>query len=698
MTRAPNPITRALHALGIRRRASATHLIDLQAVTPGQAVWTPQQIDKLLAEGYEAAVWSYAALQAIARIVRQTRWLAYQGDNELERHPVLDLLRRPNEDQSAATFLESAVNYYITVGNTYIEGVAASERTPPVELWVKRPDRMRVIPGQDGIKGYRYSIGGRAYDFEKWQIRHLKTWAPLDDYYGMGAIQAAARGIDLFNVGQASNLALMQNGMRPTGAWVTDTTLDDKTYTRMKQELREQRETRNRAAALLLEAGVKWQELGITPRELDYLAGQVDAARQIHAAYGVHPVLTGLESGTFENQRLAQRALLTNVVLPILDTIVDELNAWLIPRYGRGDLRVGYDRDAYPALAEDEAALWDRAGKGYAGGWLTQNEARVMTGYGEIPGGDTFKPSGFAGLLTAPAPAQVRQRGLLEPPRRLSTPDATAYAAERIALQFQWEQRLTEWIAERFEDQRQRINAAAAQATSAQDLRTIVEIQATETSHQLADLASWWLAAAYAGGAHAAEAHDFPTPEETDEPDANLQQRDAPELFQGLMKRLWGIYFKYAVDKALIHIPLVVGQIEMTTKQQLMAQIAEGITQGLSIPNIAKLIDTLHLDEIIPNRSVVIARTETISSTNYGSQLAARATGLTITKNWHAHLGDDRTRPAHLEAHGQSRPIDQPYIVDGEPLDYPGDPNGSAANVIQCRCSETYREVEEPQA
>lgn len=694
MTRAPNPITRALAALGIRRRASATHLVDMRAVTPGMAVWTPQQIDKLLTEGYEAAVWSYACLQAIARITRQTRWLAYQDDDELDTHPVLTLLNRPNEDQSGATFLEAFVNYYVTVGNAYIERVSAGETTPPVELWVKRPDRMRVIPGDQGVKGYRYSIGGNHYDFEKWQIRHLKTWSPLDDYYGIGAIQAAARGIDLFNVGQASNLALMQNGMRPTGAWVTDTTLDDKTYTRMKQELREQRETRNRANALLLEAGVKWQELGITPRELDWLAGQADAARQVHAAYGVHPVLTGLETGTFENQKIAQRSLLSNVVLPILDTVVDELNAWLTPLYGRGNLRIGYDRDAFPALAEDEAALWDRAVKGYSQGFITRNEARLMTGYGEVPDGNDFKQTGFGGLLTAPGPQQ--QRGL-EPPRRLTTPNTTAYMAERIALQIQWETRLTEWIKERFEDQRQRIRAAMMQATSQQDLTTIVEIEARTTSEELTDLAAWWLAAAYAGGQHAAEAHNLPAPQDdSDTPEAGLQARKTPELFQGLMKRLWGIYFTYALEKAQTHIPLVVGQIEMTTKRQLMDHITEGLQQGLSIPHIADLVDELHLDEIIPNRSVVIARTETISSTNYGSQLAAKATGLTIQKSWHAHLGDDRTRPAHVAAHGQTVPIDEKYWVDGEPLEYPGDPNGSAANVIQCRCSETYSEVEEP--
>lgn len=473
--------------LGPRRaRASAGTLLEVQAVTPNQAVWTEQDISKQLAEGYEHAVWAYAAVQEITRQVKQTRWLAYRADQELvDGHPILTLLARPNPEQSGATFLEALIAYYVTVGNTYVERVAATPTSPPLELWVKRPDRMRVIPaagGMERIRGYAYEVAGATITFEPWQVRHVKTWAPLSDWYGLGAIQAAARGIDLFNTGQAQNLALMQNGARPTGAWVSDTELPDTAYTRLKQELREHmRDTRHRGAPLLLEAGLKWQELGISPRELDWLEGQRDAARQIHAAFGVHPVLTGMETGTFENQRQAQRRLLVNVVLPILDQVVAELNAWLAPLYGR-DIRINYDRDAYPSLAEDESALWDRALRGYREGIITLNEARDMTGYGETPNGDTFKPSGFTGLLaTTPAPRQER--------RTLASPNPTAYTAERILLQIKWETRMSEWIRERLDEQRTRITTAAKSATTAAELEAIVN---TNTNGEdLTGFTSW---------------------------------------------------------------------------------------------------------------------------------------------------------------------------------------------------------------
>jgi uncharacterized protein with gpF-like domain len=62
------------------------------------------------------------------------------------------------------------------------------------------------------------------------------------------------------------------------------------------------------------------------------------------------------------------------------------------------------------------------------------------------------------------------------------------------------------------------------------------------------------------------------------------------------------------------------------------------------------------------------------------------------TKYWMAIL-DDRTREWHVEADGQKRPLDQPFIVMGENLMYPKDTSmgASAENVINCRCSTVYK-------
>lgn len=93
-------------------------------------------------------------------------------------------------------------------------------------------------------------------------------------------------------------------------------------------------------------------------------------------------------------------------------------------------------------------------------------------------------------------------------------------------------------------------------------------------------------------------------------------------------------------------------------------------------------------------RGEVIARTESINALREGQQQCIRDAfeqsdieQKEVTRQW-ITSGDSRTRPAHTDAGGQTvRGMDQPFIVAGEPLRYPGDPAGRAANTILCRCT-----------
>jgi uncharacterized protein with gpF-like domain len=60
-----------------------------------------------------------------------------------------------------------------------------------------------------------------------------------------------------------------------------------------------------------------------------------------------------------------------------------------------------------------------------------------------------------------------------------------------------------------------------------------------------------------------------------------------------------------------------------------------------------------------------------------------------MRREWIAASGE-RTRSSHNAADGQTVGMDEPFIIGGESLDYPGDPSGSADNVINCRCAVGY--------
>ena len=125
-----------------------------------------------------------------------------------------------------------------------------------------------------------------------------------------------------------------------------------------------------------------------------------------------------------------------------------------------------------------------------------------------------------------------------------------------------------------------------------------------------------------------------------------------------------------------------------TTRQQIVNQITRGQQAGEGIDDIAKRIAG-NVGIISRHRGALIARTETHGAANYGADGAARATGLKLRKEWVA-AEDERTRPDHNEANGQIVDMDQAFDVGGEALMYPGDPAGSAGNIINCRCAVSH--------
>lgn len=131
-------------------------------------------------------------------------------------------------------------------------------------------------------------------------------------------------------------------------------------------------------------------------------------------------------------------------------------------------------------------------------------------------------------------------------------------------------------------------------------------------------------------------------------------------------------------------------QVSNTTIRRVKVKLQEGINAGLGIEQIAR--DMVRSGSGIAdlNRARVIARTEIISASNKGSIEGAKATGIPLKKEWLA-TADTRTRDAHIQADGQTVLMDSDFIVEGEPLEYPGDVNGSAGNVINCRCTQVYQ-------
>ncbi len=123
-----------------------------------------------------------------------------------------------------------------------------------------------------------------------------------------------------------------------------------------------------------------------------------------------------------------------------------------------------------------------------------------------------------------------------------------------------------------------------------------------------------------------------------------------------------------------------------TTHKAIINELSEGFEKGESIQELSNRIKDM--PEFDMKRATVVARTEIISSSNAGTLQGYKESGVVIGKEW-SSTKDERTRDHHKEAEGQRVKLDEPFIIDGDLLDYPGDNSydAKASNVIQCRCS-----------
>jgi HK97 family phage portal protein len=257
------------------------------------------------------------------------------------------------------------------------------------ELHVLRPDRMKVVPGPDGWpEAYEYSVGGRTVRFVDRgdglaPILHLTLFHPLDDHYGFAPLEAAQVALDIHNAAGAWNKALLDNSARPSGALVYQSqgggNLSQEQFARLKTELEENFQGAAHAGRpLLLEGGLDWKAMGLTPKDMDFMEAKNGAAREIALAFGVPPMLLGIPGdNTYSNYREANRALWRQTVLPLAGRTAEALGAWLGPAFGEG-LKLWYDADQNEALSADREALWKRVGEA---GFLTDDEKRAAVGY-----------------------------------------------------------------------------------------------------------------------------------------------------------------------------------------------------------------------------------------------------------------------------------------------------------------------------
>ena len=357
--------------------------------TAGRPVWTPRTYAALTRAGFMKNPVVYRAVRMISEAGASLHWLLYDGAAELDEHPLLTLLKKPNPHQTGADFFEALYGYLLVSGNAYVEAVVVDGAVR--ELYALRPDRMSVAPDESGWPAaFEYAANGRKVRFEQEgsgpvpPILHLRDFHPLDDHYGFPPLEAAQVSLDVHNAASAWNKALLDNAARPSGALVykgeNGGNLSEEQFERLRDELEANFQgSSNAGRPLLLEGGLTWQSMSLSPKDMDFLQLKHGAAREIALAFGVPPMLLGIPGdNTYANYREANLAFWRQTVLPLAMRFANAFGAWLGPAWGEG-LRLGIDVDQAEALSVEREALWRRVNEA---DFLTPDEKREAVGYG----------------------------------------------------------------------------------------------------------------------------------------------------------------------------------------------------------------------------------------------------------------------------------------------------------------------------
>ena len=409
-------ILRAAQAARLRPQPPATKSNPGSPVSPwfsfdavSGATWAPRDYTAFAREGYMQNAIVYRCVRMIAEAAASVPLCLYDGPHEIEDHPLLRLIAAPTPTTTRAELFEAWYGFLLVSGNSYLEVTGLGDELR--ELHILRPDRIQVVPGSDGYpEAYDYSIEGLSpvrldgdVVANVRRVLHQKLFHPLNDHYGLSPIEAAATAIDIHNAASRWNKALLDNSARPSGALVyasRDGNLTTEQYARLKQELETGFQGANNAGRpLLLEGGLDWKSMSMTPKDLDFIEAKHGAAREIALALGVPPMLLGIPGdNTFSNYQEANRTFWRQTVLPLVQRTTAALAEWLGPAYGT-HLTLRADTDSIDALSSEREALWSRVEKA---SFLTDDEKRAAVGYGpkaSPPSQKLFNP----GQLRAPS-------------------------------------------------------------------------------------------------------------------------------------------------------------------------------------------------------------------------------------------------------------------------------------------------------
>ncbi len=357
------------------------------------AMWATNDYKSLIKYGYDGNVIARKCIDLRGGAIGSLDWDLFstrKNAKEIDDHPILTLLAKPNPYQGQGLFFHTAQNHKDIAGNAYIRAIRATRSRPPVRLELLRPDFVKVIYDSNGlVQAYEYTVIGD--DGKKQptitvpadEVLHLKHPNPLSQFSGSSLMTSTWKSICIYNSALEHNKKTLDNGAALGGVLQADKALSREQTEKIQQQIADNYAgSQNSGKTMVLGGGMTWNPNTMNMRDLDFLKGKETTAREIATGFKVPPLLLNINGdNTFANFAEARLSFWEDTILPESDSLRDSLNAWLVPMFG-DNVRLDYDRSTIPALEARSSIRWDRISQVTC---LTINEQREALGYEPLP-------------------------------------------------------------------------------------------------------------------------------------------------------------------------------------------------------------------------------------------------------------------------------------------------------------------------
>ena len=640
-----------------------------------------------------------------------SRGIIYRSEDELLDLPqIAAWLKEPVRDLTYQDFVEASIGwlnmqecFWVMDDAIRIPFPTAAEN-PHAPIRVARPDRMRPTVEDGEIIAWTFTApGGKTLKLLPDQVVRLRGWNPYDEFRGLGNYRAAHIAAEAdWLAGKFSRNLMANNGDTSRIISVKGGQPTDSQRAQLIQEFKARREAslRGQSRDVVVGGEVELHNAELASVDPAFISQRLENRHEIYIAFGVPPSMADIKASYSIGSASDMFQLLINTCIPTGAKFCGALEKLIYKLTGER-VEAGLNWDEHPCMQEVRKERLDSIAKlasqgmpmeeineylalgmvqypGWEVGYLPINVTPVLNEAGEVnpaplPGDFSEVPAGGEAATGDDEDQQPEEvKAMLSALRGRAHGHVHKAGGKNKQI---WEAHM-------------KLRAAAIKQYQGKVSKLFMAYRAKALKHLAsADVGKSVVAKSLVEILFSKEHFSRELLEALEPVTQSVMQRAGDELYSEIgQDDPWKMAPKSAL-KFIRGRDKLLESVGDTAQAQLNTALANGLAKGETTEQLSDRVRGVfnNLQNFEARR---IAMTETSATYGFTRNEAMNEAGVEY-KSWLSSHGPT-VREAHAAAEEQYGdapiPIDEPFVVDGEELMYPGDESGSPGNVINCHC------------